>query len=192
MKKEELVIYLNKGLKKINEITEDINFNKTNSNYLNKQLPNIEYDVRMNGEIDENFFDFLRDNEKLFGDIKFYTYNGKETKLRDHLSNYFKNIHSKYNEDKMFYFYFELVMMEEFLKNNGRTLPRKDLKEELMNVLKYECQEEKIKFSKCLGKNMEEIDVIVMSNFDNKINEHCKIEKESLQKCVKRKLTKFQ
>ena len=64
---------------------------------------------------------------------------GEEETLRNHISKYFKDIHNKYNKDKMFFFYFQLVLMDIFLQTVGKTMNRQDLKIRLMEVLKNEC-----------------------------------------------------
>jgi len=192
-KKDVLVDFLLRGLKGINEITENINFHKTTHHYLKSQLPTeinnsflkIQYS-NDNKHIDETFFVFLKDNDDFFSNLKLYNLDGKEETLKQLITDYFSNIHSKYNEDKMFYFYFQLILMDIFLSDKNIQMPRQDLKEQLSDVLKNHCFIEKRDFSKCLGEHSDKIDVIAMSDFNNNIKAHCELPKFNLEKCVMR------
>lgn len=191
-KKELLTDFIYNGLKGINDITENIDFQKTTRDFLKGQLTNslnnsfLKIVYKNNDtQIDETFFTFLKDNDNFFKTLKIYSINPKEEEsLQNHISNYFQNIHTRYNEDKMFYFYFQLILMDSFLENMGKNLPKRELKEELMNVLKNKCFMEKKQMSKCLGDHMDEIDVIPISEFDNKINNKCEVPKKNLEQCI--------
>ena len=190
-KKKLLVDFLLRGLKGINEITENIDFGKTSEQYLYNQLPEeinksfIKINYNENTEhIDETFFTFLKDNEQFFQNMKIINLDGKSETLSQHLSDYFQNMHSKYNEDKMFYFYFELILMEIFLANKDVELPRQELKQQLGEVIKNHCFIEKRDFSKCLGEHLEEIDVVAISDFNGNIGAKCEVPKQNLEKCV--------
>lgn len=192
-----LVNFILRGLKGINEITENIDFNKTSKQFIKNQLPKeinnsflkIQYSNNKN-HIDETFFDFLKDNENFFSNLKLYNLDGKQQTLQELIGNYFQNMHSKYNEDKLFFFYFQLVLMDIFLSNRNIQMPRQDLKEQLMDTLKNVCFAEKRKLSKCMGEHMDDIDVVVMSEFNDNIKKHCEMPKSNLEKCVMLNLKK--
>ncbi len=93
--------------------------------------------------IDETFFSFLKANDKFFSEMKIINLDEKEETLKVHLDEYFKTMHSKYNQDKLFYFYFQLVLMELFLTQHKIELPRKDLKDKLEVILKNKCFKKK-------------------------------------------------
>ena len=197
-KNEILTNFIIKGLKGINEITENIDLQKTSKQFIQNQLPQslnesflkIKY-TNNQDNIDETFFSFLKDNDQFFQHVKIFSIHPtKEQTLQQHLSEYFNNIHTKYNEDKMFYFYFQLILMENFLGMMGMNMEKGNLKVELMDVLKNHCFMEKKEMSKCLGDHMEEIDVIAMSDFENKINNKCQVPKKNLEQCIIRKLKK--
>lgn len=191
-KRNTLTNFLIKGFKDINEITDNIDLVETSFQYVKNQLPDelnksflqIEY----SDSDEETFFQFLKKNDKFFANIKIKTVGGDEETLKDHLDNYFKHNHSKYNQDKLFYFYFQLILMELFLNKNNKELPRKDLKQKLEDVLKIHCRPKKHALKECLGKNINEIDIVTMSELDLKIQNKCKIQKEELEQCVRNKL----
>lgn len=190
-KKDILVNFLVRGLKGINEITENIDFQKTSKQFIQSQLPNdinnsflkIQFSNN-NNHIDETFFDFLKDNDQFFSNLKLYNLDGEKETLQQLIGKHFQNIHSKYNEDKLFFFYFQLILMDIFLSDKNIQMPRQDLKEQLMDTLKNHCFIEKRDFSKCLGEHMDDIDVVAMSDFNDKIKKHCELPKSNLEKCV--------
>ena len=193
MAEEKLAKFLHDGLHHIHEITENIDLEKTSINYLKSQLPTditksylqIKYSKKDPDTIDETFFSFLKDNDKFFSELKVKTIdNGKEEQLKVHLDEYFKTMHSKYNQDKLFYFYFQLVLMELFLNQHKIELPRKDLKDKLEVILKNKCFKKKKALKVCIGKNSDKIDVITMSKLGIQIDEHCKPQREELEQCV--------
>jgi GTP-sensing pleiotropic transcriptional regulator CodY len=190
-KKDILVDFLLRGFKGINELTENIDFQKTTKQFLKSQLPNeinnsflkIQFSNNSN-HIEETFFDFLKDNDQFFVNLKLYNLDGKQETLQQLITEHFQNIHSKYNEDKLFFFYFQLILMDIFLSDKNIQMPRQDLKEQLMEILKNHCFIEKRDFSKCLGQHMDDIDVVAMSDFNDNIKKHCEIPKSNLEKCV--------
>ena len=193
MAEEKLAKFLHDGLYHIHEITENIDLEKTSPDYLKAQLPldiaksylKIQYSKKDPETIDETFFSFLKDNDKFFAEMKIITLDdGKEEPLKVHLDEYFKTMHSKYNEDKLFFFYFQLVLMELFLTKHKVELPRKDLKDQLEAILKNQCLRQKKSLKTCIGKNSEQIDVITMSELGTQIDAHCKPQREQLEQCV--------
>lgn len=192
MAQDNLAEFLHNGLHHIHDITENIDLEKTTQTYLKTQLSkpiaesyiNIKYSKKNPDSIDETFFSFLKANDKFFSEMKIITLDGKEESLKVHLDEYFKTMHSKYNEDKLFYFYFQLVLMELFLNEHKVELPRKDLKDQLEALLKNECLREKKKFKACIGQNSSKIDVITMSKLGEQIDEHCKPQRQKLEACV--------
>jgi hypothetical protein len=193
MAEEKLAKFIHDGLYHIHDITENIDLEKTNIDYLKDPLPSniaksylkIKYSKKNPDNIDETFFSFLKENDKFFSEMKIITLdNGKEESLKDHLDEYFKTMHSKYNEDKLFYFYFQLVLMELFLTQHKVELPRKDLKNKLEDILKKKCMKQKKSLKTCIGKKSEKIDVITMSELGTQIDAHCKPQREQLEKCV--------
>jgi hypothetical protein len=189
---DKLANFLHSGLRHIHDITENIDLEKTSINYLKSQLPTdvaksylkIQYSKKDPETIDETFFSFLKSNDKFFSEMKIINLDEKEETLKVHLDEYFKTMHSKYNEDKLFYFYFQLVLMELFLTQHKIELPRKDLKDKLEVILKHKCFKKKKALKVCIGKNSDKIDVITMSKMGEQIDEHCKPQREELEKCV--------
>ena len=189
---DKLANFLHAGLYHINDITENIDLEKTSINYLKAQLPSniaqsylkIQYSKKDPDTIDETFFSFLKANDEFFSEMKIITLTGKEESLKVHLDEYFKTMHSKYNEDKLFYFYFQLDLMELFLNQHKVELPRKDLKDRLEEILKNKCLLEKKELKVCIGKKSDKIDVITMSKLGEQIDEHCKPQREKLEQCV--------
>lgn len=192
MAEDKLAEFLHDGLHYIHEITENIDLKKTTPLFLKSQLPqkiaesyiNIHYSKTDPNKIDETFFSFLKANDKFFSEMKIITLSGNKEPLKTHLDEYFKTMHTKYNEDKLFYFYFQLVLMELFLTEHNVELPRKDLKDKLEAILKNECIREKKALKSCIGDKSDKIDVITMSKLGEQINEQCKPQKEELEKCV--------
>jgi hypothetical protein len=192
MAEEKFAKFLFDGLHKIHEITENIDFKKTTPSFLKKQLPSeiaksyieIEYSKNDPEKIDETFFSLLKKNDKFFSKMKIINLDGKKEPLKNHLDEYFKTMHSKYNQDKLFYFYFQLVLMELFLNQHKIELPRKELKDQLEVILKNKCLRQKKEFKKCVGANSDKIDVITMSKLGEQIDNHCKTQREKLEKCV--------
>jgi len=192
MAQDKLAKFLHDGLHHIHEITENIDLEKTTPAYLKAQLPSniansylkIKYSIKNPDTIDETFFSFLKENDKFFSEMKIITLDGKEEPLKVHLEEYFKNMHSKYNEDKLFYFYFQLVLMELFLNQHKVELPRKDLKDQLEALLKNKCLLEKKELKSCIGTNSDKIDVITMSKLGEQIDTHCKPQREKFETCV--------
>ena len=190
MAEDKLAKFLHDGLLHIHEITENIDLKKTSPDFLKAQLPKkiadsyIKNSKKDPDTIDETFFSFLKANDKLFSEMKIINLDGKEEPLKDHLDEYFKTMHSKYNENKLFYFYFELVLMELFLNQHKLKLPRKDLKDQLEVILKNECLHEKKALKTCIGKKSDNIDVITMSKLGDQIDAQCKPQKEELEQCV--------
>ena len=190
MAEDKLAKFLHDGLLHIHEITENIDLKKTSPDFLKAQLPKkiadsyIKNSKKDPDTIDETFFSFLKANDKLFSEMKIINLDGKEEPLKDHLDEYFKTMHSKYNEDKLFYFYFQLVLMELFLTKHKVELPRKDLKDKLEAILKNECIREKKALKTCIGKKSDNIDVITMSKLGEQIDAQCKPQREELEKCV--------
>lgn len=190
--KDKLAEFLYEGLHHIHEITENIDFEQTTPLFLKNQLPdeiaksyiNIKYSKKDPETIDETFFSFLKENDKFFSEMKIINLDGIKESLKNHLDVYFKTMHSKYNQDKLFYFYFQLVLMELFLNEHKVELPRKDLKNQLEDILKNKCLRQKKKFKKCIGANYDNIDVITMSKLGKQIDEHCKPQREELETCV--------
>ena len=192
MAEDKLAKFLYDGLHHIHEITENIDLKKTTPAFLKAQLPaeiaksyiKIQYSKTDPDKIDETFFSFLKANDEFFSKMKIITLEGKEQPLKEHLDEYFKTMHSKYNEDKLFYFYFQLVLMELFLTKHKVELPRKDLKDKLEAILKNECLREKKALKTCIGQKYDKIDVITMSKLGEQIDAQCKPQKEELERCV--------
>jgi hypothetical protein len=115
---EKLAKFLHNGLIHIHDITENIDLKKTSPEYLKKQLPpnisnsylQIQYSKKNPENIDETFFSFLKSNDKFFSEMKIINLDEKEESLKSHLDEYFKTMHSKYNQDKLFYFYFPYIL----------------------------------------------------------------------------------
>jgi len=192
MVEDKLANFLHNGLYHIHQITENIDLEKTSLDFLKAQLPSnitksyikIQYSKKNPDTIDETFFSFLKANDKFFSEMNIITLSGKKEPLNVHLDEYFKTMHSKYNEDKLFYFYFQLVLMELFLNQYKVELPRKDLKDKLEELLKNECLHEKKELKTCIGKNSDKIDVITMSKLGEQIDVQCKPQREEFEKCV--------
>jgi len=192
MAEDKLAKFLHDGLHHIHEITENIDLKKTTPAFLKAQLPTeiaksyikIQYSKTDPDKIDETFFSFLKANDKFFSEMKIITLDDKKQPLKDHLDEYFKTMHSKYNEDKLFYFYFQLVLMELFLTQHKVELPRKDLKDKLEAILKNECLREKKALKTCIGQKSDKIDIITMSKLGEQIDAQCKPQKEELERCV--------
>ena len=192
MAEDKLAKFLYEGLHHIHEITENIDFEKTTLLFLKKQLPdeiaksyiNIKYSKNNPETIDETFFSVLKENDKFFSEMKIINLDGEEETLKNHLDEYFKTMHSKYNQDKLFYFYFQLVLMELFLNQHKVELPRKDLKDQLENILKNKCLRQKREFKRCIGANADKIEIITMSKLGEQIDRHCQPQREKLEKCV--------
>jgi hypothetical protein len=193
MADDKLAKFLHDGLHHIHEITENIDLEKTSPDYLKAQLPQniaksylkIQYSKKDPDTIDETFFSFLKSNDNFFAEMKIINLDeGKEEPLKVHLDEYFKTMHSKYNEDKLFFFYFQLVLMELFLNQHKVELPRKDLKNQLEDILKNKCLRQKKTLKTCIGQNSDKIDVITMSKLGTQIDAHCKPQREKLEQCV--------
>jgi hypothetical protein len=192
MAEDKLAEFLYDGLHHIHEITENIDLKKTTPAFIKVQLPTkiaesylkIQYSKTSPDTIDETFFSFLKANDNFFSKMKIITLSGKEEPLKDHLDEYFKTMHTKYNEDKLFYFYFQLVLMEIFLTKHKVELPRKDLKDQLEAILKNECIREKKALKTCIGQKSDQIDVITMSKMGDQIESKCKLQKDELEQCV--------
>jgi hypothetical protein len=192
MAEEKLAKFLHDGLYHIHEITENIDLKKTTPEFLKNQLPKkiadsyikIQYSRNKADTIDETFFSFLKANDKFFSEMKIINLDGKEEQLKTHLDDYFKTMHSKYNQDKLFYFYFQLVLMELFLTKHKVEMPRKDLKDQLEAILKNECIHEKKALKTCIGEKSDKIDVITMSKLGDQIDAQCKPQREKLEQCV--------
>ena len=182
----ELPQFIINGLKSIHTITSNIDFNKTTENYIQSQLK-----IKMNDEIktDENFFNFLQKNDKHLKNLKiFCVFPSKEQSLKEHISHHFKNINTKYDGDKLFYFYFQIVMVEQYMNSNGNDLKRQDLKISLENLLKNDCLREQLEHKQCLSKNHHKIDVIVMSDLKKNVCDICNRETSNLHKCIHKNL----
>ena len=192
MAEEKLAKILYDGLHHIHEITENIDLKKTTPEFLKKQLLTkiaesfikIHYSKTNSDKIDETFFSFLKANDNFFSEMKIINLDGKEESLKTHLDEYFKTMHSKYNQNKLFYFYFQLVLMELFLSKHKIEMPRKDLKDQLEAILKNECILEKKAFKTCIGEKSDKIDVITMSKLGHQIDAQCKPQREKLEQCV--------
>ena len=192
MAEEKLAKFLHDGLYHIHEITENIDLKKTTPEFLKNQLPKkiadsyikIQNSRNKTDTIDETFFSFLKANDKFFSEMKIINLDGKEEQLKTHLDDYFKTMHSKYNQDKLFYFYFQLVLMELFLTKHKVEMPRKDLKDQLEAILKNECIHEKKALKTCIGEKSDKIDVITMSKLGDQIDAQCKPQREKLEQCV--------
>ena len=189
---EKLAKFLHDGLIHIHDITENIDLKKTSPEYLKKQLPpnisnsylQIQYSKKNPENIEETFFSFLKSNDKFFAEMKIINLDEIEESLKSHLDEYFKTMHSKYNQDKLFYFYFQLVLMEIYLNQHKIELPRKELKEQLESILKNQCILQKKSLKTCIGQNSEKIDVITMSKLGTQIDTHCKPQREQLEQCI--------
>jgi hypothetical protein len=176
------------GLKSIHIITSNIDFKKTTEDYIRSQLK-----IKINEEIknDENFFNFLQKNDKHLKKLKiFCVFPEKEQTLKEHISHHFRNINTKYDGDKLFYFYFQIVMVEQYLNSNGNDLKRQDLKIRLENLLKNDCLREQLEHKQCLSKNHNKIDVIVMSDLQKNVSDVCNQETTNLYKCIHHNLYK--
>jgi hypothetical protein len=192
MAEDKMAKFLHDGLHHIHEITENIDLKETTPAFIKAQLPKkiadsynkIQYSKKVPDTIDETFFSFLKKNDKFFSEMNIITLSGKKESLKNHLDEYFKTMHSKYNEDKLFYFYFQLVLMELYLNQHKVQLPRKDLKDQLEAILKNECIREKKALKKCIGEKSDKIDVITMSKLGEQIDLQCKPQKEELEQCV--------
>jgi hypothetical protein len=184
----ELPQFIISGLKSIHEITSNIDFKKTTEDYLRSQLK-----IKMNDKIktDENFFNFLQKNDKHLKNLRvFCVVPAKEQTLKEHISHHFRNINTKYDGDKLFYFYFQIVMVEKYLNSYGNDLKRQDLKIRLENLLKTDCLREQLEHKQCLSKNHHKIDVIVMSDLKKNVSDVCNEETTNLDKCIHRNLYK--
>ena len=184
----ELPQFIINGLKSIHEITSNIDFKKTTDDYIRSQLK-----IKMNKEIktDENFFNFLQKNDKHLKNLRiFCVVPAIEQPLKKHISHHFRNINTKYDGDKLFYFYFQIVMVEQYLNSYGNDLKRQDLKIRLENLLKNECLREQLEHKQCLSKNHHKIDVIVMSDLKKNVNEVCNQQTSNLDTCIRRYLYK--
>jgi len=192
MTEDKLSKFLHDGLHHIHEITENIDLKETTPAFIKTQLHKkiadsynkIQYSKKVPDTIDETFFSFLKKNDKFFSEMNIITLSGKKESLKNHLDEYFKTMHSKYNEDKLFYFYFQLVLMELYLNQHKVQLPRKDLKDQLEAILKNECIREKKALKTCIGEKSDKIDVITMSKLGEQIDVQCKPQKEELEQCV--------
>lgn len=184
----ELPQFIINGLKSIHNITNNIDFKKTTEDYVRSQLK-----IKMNNKIktDENFFSFLQKNDKHLKKLNiFCIVPSKEQSLKDHISHHFRNINTKYNGDKLFYFYFQIVMVEQYINSNGNDLKRQDLKIRLENLLKNECLREQLEHKQCLSNNHHKIDVIVMSELRENVCDICNTETSNLNKCIHQNLYK--
>jgi hypothetical protein len=186
----ELPQFIIRGLKSINDITSNIDFKKTTEDYIRAQLK-----IKINDKIqtDENFFNFLQKNDKHLKHLRvFCVVPEKEQTLKDHISHHFRNINTKYDGDKLFYFYFQIVMVEQYLNSNGNDLKRQDLKIRLENLLKNDCLREQLEHKQCLSKNHHKIDVIVMSDLKKNVSDICNQETANLDRCIHQNLYKKQ
>lgn len=184
----ELPQFIISGLKSIHDITNNIDFKKTTDDYIRSQLK-----IKMNDKIqtDENFFNFLQKNDKHLKNLRiFCIVPEKEQSLKEHISHHFRNINTKYDGDKLFYFYFQIVMVEQYLNSNGNDLKRQDLKIRLENLLKNDCLREQLEHKQCLSKNHHKIDVIVMSDLKKNVSDVCNQETNNLEKCIHQNLYK--
>jgi hypothetical protein len=179
----QLAKFIINGLSSINKITENIDLNRTTEKYIESQLKSIKQINAIKTEND--FFNFLEKNDKYLKNITIYCIIPIEKQtIKEHISSYFKNINTKYNGNKLFFFYFQIVLVENFINSNGNDLKRQDLKTRLENLLKSSCQTQKLEMKNCLSKNYDKIEVIVMSDLDKNINKVCNNEAVSLEKCI--------
>jgi hypothetical protein len=186
----ELPVFIINGLKSIHSITSNIDFKKTTEDYIRSQLK-----VKADEEIktDENFFNFLQKNDKHLKNLKIVcVFPSKEQTLKKHISHHFRNMNTKYDGDKLFYFYFQIVMVEQYQNSTGNDLKRQDLKIRLENLLKNECLREQLEHKQCLSKNHHKIDVIVMSDLKKNVSDICNRETSNLDKCIHQNLYKRQ
>jgi len=178
--------YIHNGLQKINQICNSIDFQKTNIQFIKNQLPYLQNNfekIEINKNVDENFFQFLKKNENKMKNLKIYVFESTEPITLKHLiNNYFYTMNEKKKYEKMFYFYFNLVLMEDILKNNNKKLPRKDLKHKLKQFLQENCLQQKYELSKCISDN--NIDIIPIDHFSNEINQKCNSQRKNFENCA--------
>ena len=185
--------YMYDGLKKVNQITKNINFQKTTEEYLNQQIKTLNtkfhnIDLKKNN-LEENFFSFLNKNKNNIQKIKvFIIIKNNPVTFKELLHNYFCQINKEINQDKMFYFYFNLVLIDQLLKDNNKNFNRRDLTRDLKDFLKNHCTSEKYQLAKCLSDN--QIDIIPLSDFSNTITQKCSFQKNQFEKCVKNNFNK--
>lgn len=187
--RNQLVNILYRGIKTINQKIKGINMRKTNKLFLKNQLtPEIvqEYEKAANKKEnsgESKFYDMI--NKKNFSNkIKVYTKDSKLTKLNNVLEQSNGKLEQKYAENKLFYFYFNIVLVDNFLANYRSKLKIDHIRTRLENIINNHCSMERDVLQKCLSTHKDSIQVMPMSDFSKSVNEKCANESRKLEQCI--------
>ena len=124
-------------------------------------------------------------NKKNFSNkIKVYTKDSKLTKLNNILEQSNGQLEKKYAENKLFYFYFNIVLVDNFLANYRSKLKIDHIRSRLENIINKHCSNDRDALQKCLSTHKDSIEVLPMSDFSRSISEKCETESKKLEKCI--------
>ena len=187
--RNQLVNILYRGIKTINQKIREINMRKTNKLFLKNQLtPEIvqEYEKAINKKEnsgESKFYDMI--NKKNFSNkIKVYNKDSKLTKLNNILEKSNGKLEQKYAENKLFYFYFNIVLVDNFLANYRSKLKIDHIRSRLENIINKHCSTDRDALQKCLSTHKDSIDVLPMSDFSKSIRNRCANESKKLEQCI--------
>jgi hypothetical protein len=185
LKKNRFINIIHSGLKKINEKFEIIDIKKTNKSFIGNQL-NPQMLKEFDKITDDNYDSFYQiiENKSFLNKIKVHTLDNKSKTLNTVLRAKNNKLSEEYAENKMFYLYFNIVLVEKFLESYNKKLRRPHIKKRLESILISSCSKQKTAFKKCLGKYKNHIEVIPMNNMENSIKNKCNKENNDLNNCL--------
>jgi len=158
---------------------------KTNKSFIENQL-NPHMLKQFEKITDDNYDSFYQiiGNKRFLNKIKVRTLDNKSKTLNTVLLEKNNKLSEEYAENKMFYLYFNIVLVEKFLESYNKKLRRSHIRKRLESILTSNCSKPKIAFKKCLGKYKNHIEIIPMSNMEKNIKNKCKTEQNNLNNCL--------
>lgn len=181
------IIY--EGLISINNKSHNINVTKTNKKYLREQLTSqlVNKYIKLKNNSTGGDYDFYKMiSNGGFGErIKIFIMdNLKPISLSSFLKRNNELLEDNYAENKLFYLYFNIVLVDNFSQDYKSKLKINHVKERLEQIIENNCRTQKNELQACLRNKKDKIEVIPMSNFSKNIDEHCKIEKTKFEQCI--------
>ena len=179
------------SLKKINNLASlNIDFEKTSKEYISDQistkfLKNFTNNYE-SGDIKDidSFIIFLQKNQTNIKKITIFLKNSnKNIYLKTIISKFLKESQKNIISSKLFYFYLNLILVENFYKTNK--ISRDVLKKRIEEIINNNCLSEKKKLLSCLFINNSKIEVVPINNFEKSIDKNCRSQKNKIEQCLK-------
>ena len=183
-----IIYYVMKKLNKQSNL--NIDFERTNKDFIANQIkPKFikrfteAYNLNELKD-DNNIILFFNKNQTYIKNITCFTCNSNQTLFfKTIISKFLKNSQKNIISNKLFYFYFNLLLIEKLHKENN--VSRDTLKKRIEEIINNKCINEKKKLLSCLLENRKDITIVPINRFEKDIDKKCTSHKKKLENCIR-------